>query len=408
MNKVTKKILAFNSNRNAEIVKIKYGFISQDVFRFYRGTCHLFYEDLAKKVRWKDDTKCCITGDLHLENFGTYKGDNRVVYFDMNDFDEALMAPATWEISRLLTSVYLAGHILQFSEKLAEELCHIYTTAYINVLENGKPIVIEKETATGLLEFFLERVQHRQQKEFIRSRIEKKNGHWKIIVDKEKTLPCMTDEKEKVAVALNDWLKKHLPGKKLQVQDVCYRIAGTGSVGIERYAALVYEKAKNRFHLVDIKEAAPSSLLPYSVYKQPAWQTEADRVVTLQKMVQHVSPAFLHTIYFGNKSFVVKELQPTQDRMDLALCKGKKNNLSDILVTMAEVTASGQLRSGGRQGSSITDDLLHFAANCEAWKKPLLQYAKKYAKQVVADYNSYKKDFEKGLVVKPAREAKTS
>ena len=48
-------------------------------------------------------TWCC--GDLHFENFGSYKGDNRLVYFDINDYDEAALAPATWDMLRLLTSL---------------------------------------------------------------------------------------------------------------------------------------------------------------------------------------------------------------------------------------------------------------------------------------------------------------
>jgi len=398
MNIVTKKIIAFNSSRDPELVKIKYGLISTDVFRFYRGTCHLFYEALAKNTGWRDDTKCWITGDLHLENFGTYKGDNRVVYFDMNDFDEALLAPASWEVCRLLTSIHLAAHVLGFNQQLAESLCHIYIDAYINVLLTGKPVVIEKETATGLLETFLKQVQQRQQKQFIQSKIVYTGGQWKILADKKKMLPCPAEQQQQVATALNNWLHTHLPQQQLTVKHVCYRIAGTGSVGIQRYAALVEDKTLGRFHLIDVKEATPSSLMRYTVYKQPKWNNEAERIVTLQKRVQHVSPAFLHTLIINKTSFVVKELQPSQDRMDLALCKGKKNRLAGILITMAQVTASGQLRSGGRQKSSIADDMIAFANNSLQWKKPLLDYAKKYAGQTMKDHTNYTADYKAGKV----------
>src|SRR6185503_12736779 len=97
------RILAFNKDRVPELLQLKYRLMAEDPFRFFRGTCHLFYEDLAGKITWKDDTKAWICGDLHLENFGSYKGDNRVVYFDVNDYDESLLAPASWEFVRLLT-----------------------------------------------------------------------------------------------------------------------------------------------------------------------------------------------------------------------------------------------------------------------------------------------------------------
>lgn len=397
MHTVTSKIIAFNHNRNPALVAIKYKLLSQDVFRFYRGTCHLFYEALAQNITWTDNTRCWITGDLHLENFGSYKGDNRVVYFDMNDFDEAIAAPATWEVTRLLTSIHLAAHVLKFEEKLADALCKIYLEAYIKVLQTGKPIVIEKETASGLLEYFLQQVARRPQKKFQRTKIEYNEGAWQLIIDNKKTLLCPAPARQKVMAAVSHWLKVNQPTRRLTVLDACYRVAGTGSVGIERYAVLLRNKETGRFRLVDVKEAKPSALAQYTVYRQPKWPSEAERVVSLQKIVQHVSPAFLHTLAIEHKSFVVKELQPTQDRMDLTLCKGKKDKMAAILITMAQVTASGQLRSSGRQKSSIADDMIAFAANNQTWKQPVLQYAKTYAKRVMTDYNNYCSDYKRGL-----------
>ena len=31
-----------------------------------------------------------FAGDAQVDNFGSYRGDNGLVYFDVNDFDEAL------------------------------------------------------------------------------------------------------------------------------------------------------------------------------------------------------------------------------------------------------------------------------------------------------------------------------
>src|SRR6202166_307112 len=86
--------------------------MSQNAFRFFRGTCHLFYEDLSKQNPLYQYPLTWICGDLHLENFGSYKGDNRLVYFDLNDFDEALLAPATWELARIITSIFVGFETL--------------------------------------------------------------------------------------------------------------------------------------------------------------------------------------------------------------------------------------------------------------------------------------------------------
>jgi len=89
-------IISYNSNRNPHIIKFKYDAIAQNAFRFLRGTCHLFYNDYVHLTPVSDDTTSSwICGDLHLENFGAYKGSTGLVYFDVNDFDESTRAPLT-------------------------------------------------------------------------------------------------------------------------------------------------------------------------------------------------------------------------------------------------------------------------------------------------------------------------
>lgn len=394
MPNVYERIQAFNKDRDPQLLELKYKLLSEDPFRFFRGTDHLFYEDLASGQNWEDKSRIWISGDLHLENFGSYKGDNRVVYFDINDFDEALMAPPTWEVVRLLTSIYVGGQSVNYDVQTAEALCKIYLDAYLQVLTSGKPLVIEKETADGLLVFFLDQVRQRKTRDLVRSRtIQKRNGLQLLIDDQKiKTLP--TVRKEQLLSFFKDWFAKTPGMEKFQAVDAGYRIAGTGSVGLQRYVLLVQEPASGKYRLLDVKEATPSSVLPYVKTTQPGWNSEADRVISLQKRLQHVSPAMLHAVHLEDKDFVLKELQPTADRMDLLLCEGKLNKLGRILVTMAHVTASGQLRCTGRQGSDIADDMITFAQQAGSWKVAVLDYAARYAQQVHADYQSYCNDYK--------------
>ncbi len=124
MQTVSERILAFNKKRVPvpALVKLKFELINKDVFRFYRGTCDIFYDAFSRKINWPDTSKCWITGDLHLENFGTYKGDNGVVYFDQNDFEELAPAPAIRELAGLLNSLPVAAPVLKLNEAMAEKL----------------------------------------------------------------------------------------------------------------------------------------------------------------------------------------------------------------------------------------------------------------------------------------------
>jgi len=55
---------------------------------------------------------------------------------------------------------------------------------------------------------------------------------------------------------------------------------------------------------------------------------------------------------------------------------------------MAFLTASAQLRSAGRQGAAVPDEVIAFGQNT-GWQTPLLDYARNYAGQVNKDYNEY-------------------
>jgi uncharacterized protein (DUF2252 family) len=395
---VIQKIQTFNKGRVPEFLQMKYAFMKQDIFRFFRGTCHLFYQDLSKNINWKDNTKCWISGDLHLENFGTYKGDDRIVYFDMNDFDEALLAPATWEGARFLTSIYVASHVVGYNKKKAQELAKRSVAIYVSALQKGKALSIDKETAGGLLKYFLEQLKQRKENAFVLSKIIFKKKNTRLIIDNIKTFKVASDEKKKMIVRFNKWLEKNLVEKKYRVIDLAYRVVGTGSVGIIRYVVLVREKGTKNFRLIDVKEALPSSVKPFVKTIQPKWKNEAARVTTLQKRVQYVPPALLDGFTMDKKSFVIKELQPTQDRMDLSLCKGKLKKLSAILVTMGEVAAWGQLRSAGTQGSSSVEELIDFADQHKNIEKALLDYARQYSKQVMNDYEEFCKGYKKLII----------
>ena len=83
------RIRSFNDEREPERLRIKFDKMAADPFSFFRGTCHLFYADWPKHTPLDEAPAAWLCGDLHLENFGSYKGDNRLTYFDINDFDEA-------------------------------------------------------------------------------------------------------------------------------------------------------------------------------------------------------------------------------------------------------------------------------------------------------------------------------
>jgi uncharacterized protein (DUF2252 family) len=46
MEKLFQRIVDFNKDRLPEMVQLKYEAMSENLFRYFRGTNHLFYQDL--------------------------------------------------------------------------------------------------------------------------------------------------------------------------------------------------------------------------------------------------------------------------------------------------------------------------------------------------------------------------
>ena len=111
MSDVVEQILSFNAGRDPQRLVLKYRNMRASAFVFLRGTCHLFYRRLPDSPLFSTAPLVWSCGDLHLQNFGSYKGDNRLVYFDLNDFDESALAPASWDLVRFLTSLQIGAAI---------------------------------------------------------------------------------------------------------------------------------------------------------------------------------------------------------------------------------------------------------------------------------------------------------
>src|SRR5215475_14529492 len=138
------RIIIYNHGRDPERLRLKYAAMKADAFAFLRGTCHLFYEDWPHTSPLNEAPRTWICGDLHLENFGSYKGDNRLTYFDINDFDEATLAPLTWDVTRLVTSLRLAAKLHKISAATGRDLEKAYLSHYRRALLDGKARWIER------------------------------------------------------------------------------------------------------------------------------------------------------------------------------------------------------------------------------------------------------------------------
>ncbi len=390
------EILKFNEGRDAERLALKYRAMRSTAFAFLRGTCHLYYRDLWREPLNFSSPVTWISGDLHLENFGSFKGDNRLTYFDVNDFDEAALAPCAWDLARFLASVLLGADTLGLSMSQSLTLSHAFLNAYAGTLRDGKARWIERATAEGMIRDLLRAVRKRKRVDLLKSRtVMARGGARALRIDGQRALKATPDDRARVAAALREFARHQADPKFFRVIDVARRIAGTGSLGVERYAILIEGRGlPNGNFLLDLKYQPGAASAPYLQQAQPAWSSEAERVVAVQHRMQAISPAFLTSLAIGSRSYVLRELMPSEHRLQLAHWNGKLQRLEKVMGSMGHVVAWDQLRSCARQGSASADELIAFARD-PGWRMPLLEWVRRYARQTQLDWRTYCKAYDR-------------
>jgi hypothetical protein len=79
----------------------------------------------------------CV-GDLHTENYGTWRDDDGRLVWGVNDFDDADAMPYAFDLVRLATSVFLAPH-LEIGEK---HVADAILEGYRDGLDNPAPTLV--------------------------------------------------------------------------------------------------------------------------------------------------------------------------------------------------------------------------------------------------------------------------
>lgn len=396
---VVQRILDHNAGREPERLQMKYDRMRSSPFVFLRGTCHLFYRRLPDDELFATAPKAWCCGDLHFENVGSYEGDNRQTYFDVNDFDEAALAPVTWDLVRLLSSLRVGADTLGIDAETARALCRVGVDAYAEALQRGKAFWIERDVADGVVRELLDHLRQRDRASFLAERTRGKGRSRRLKVDGRRVLKATDVDQARVRAFMATFAATRPDPEFFRVLDVERRVAGTGSLGLPRWVVLVHgDGGEHGPRLLDLKVSMPSSLdrRLRGVVTQPAWPDPATRIVTLQQRLQAVPMARLQAVRLDDQPAVLRELQPTEDRVSLDRATTSPAELRAFVAAMGRLAAWAHLRAGGQGGSATADELIDFGRR-RKWRERLLDAAEAMARQVERDAATYAAAHDDGV-----------
>jgi hypothetical protein len=255
-------------------------------------------------------------GDLHVENFGTWRDVEGRLVWGINDFDEVCHLPYLVDVIRLLTSAALAaaeGHLtITFNDAL-----EAFRSGYREHLETGGgPIVLaDQHPALGVM---------------ARARLKDPLRFWNGLT----RLPSIEGE---IPSEVRRSIKSMLPDRAIESLRFVHRVAGLGSLGRRRFVAV----GTWRGGLVarEAKELTSSAC----VWAGVSNDTRIYYQEALDNSVRCTDP-FVRSF----KEWVVRRLAPDCSRIELASLGTERDELR-LLRSMGRETANVHLATGKRK-----------------------------------------------------------
>jgi len=330
----TEILVSQNADRLRELVPLRFARMLADPFAFYRGSAAVMAADLAANPSTGIEIMCC--GDAHVSNFGMYAAPDRSIVFDLNDFDEAAVAPAEWDLKRLITSAIVggrhAGYPTNAIRRYVEEALVGYQTSLQAMLENMDVmdryyLRVEPERYVGKVsKGLLGVIQKTTARARTRTSAQVFKQIMKIGPDGTPRLreqpPVLQHVDEEIEAPLVEAVQEYLAAVPADVAlllshfrptDLALRVVGVGSVGTRCY--LVILVGPNGTPLIlQIKEANRSVLEEYGGWRQPAPMTAAIeakgqgvRVTDGQQILQAMSDVFLGTTRKDGRDYYIRQ-----------------------------------------------------------------------------------------------------
>ena len=284
----------------------------ESAFVFLRATFYRWMQLWPRHCADLDEAPSVVgAGDLHLENFGTWRDEDNRLVWGINDVDEACKVPYTLDLVRLATSALLAIREGHFAVTGRSACAAILDGYWSSIDRGGFPLVIDRQSRVGGIFRNLERDPQRywtKMRSFARA-----TGR----IPRKKLLAQMPDPDAPCTFV--------------------HRVAGAGSLGRQRFVAIA--KDGDGFAAREAKALVPSAA---------AWAREDGRPKiyveeVLENAVRVRDPSFV-----VRGRWMIRRLAPDCARIELADLPAERDELK-LLRSMGWETANLHLGSRRRK-----------------------------------------------------------
>lgn len=375
-------------------------------FSFFRGTAELMEADLRKQLNTPITTFIC--GDAHIGNFGFYASPERRLLFDLNDFDEAGINPWEWDLKRLLVSVLLAGEANGFKEKKLRQLLPLVAESYrksnkqmfeqttlarfypLNDVDRLVKASALDNDNSQLLTTIINRANKRDSEQVVRKFTTLDvRGNLCFRENAPRTMHVDDDVTSHIAAYFAAYRQSLRPDVNLllsqyHITDIVRHSVGVGSFGSRCYLVLL--TSIDGSHLVlQVKEALPTRQVGSQAETEitvALEQTEGQRIVDCQKILQSASDPFLGYFAGQQQSFYVRQFRDMKESIDLTQLDW--DQFQSYANTCAWTLAIAHCQS------PTAAEIRGYIGSGKHFDESLSTFAWSYAEQVKTDYAAFR------------------
>jgi hypothetical protein len=323
-----------------------------DPFPFFRGTYYLWALRWARAAGDLADAPAVLAvGDLHLENYGTWRDADGRLCWGVNDFDEADRLPYTADLARLAVSVRLARRSGASAVKTAGA-CRAVLAGYREALEaGGTPFVLEE--------------RHRRLRALAMHADREPARFWKRLTALLDGPPNEPPAEARAA------LVRELPAEGLSPQFRFRPRAGMGSLGKPRYVALA--RWDGSWTAREAKALTPPAT---------AWSAGGKPAASLAAEAAGRAARCPDPSYKPGPGWVLRRLGPRCSRIELAQLR-HAGDLPRLLRAMGAEAANVHLGTPGAAALVLAD----LARRPAGW---LADAARSLARLVERDWQAWR------------------
>ena len=405
-----------SKSRVPELVPVRYGRMMVSPFTYYRGAALPIATDLATTPVSGLAVQAC--GDAHLSNFGIFGSPERLLVFDVNDFDETVPGPWEWDVKRLAASLEVAGRGNGFGGKDRRQIVAATVASYRRAMRNFAGMTNldvwyahadvdqlqaqfqaqEKKRQRKAVDKGLAKARTRDSMQEVAKLTHLAGGRPRIIADPPLIVPIAdlapkqldrTGMETQLSDLIASYRRTLQTDRRFLLEtfgfaDMARKVVGVGSVGTRCWIVLMLGRDESDPLFLQVKEADKSVLAAFAGASK--YTNQGQRVVAGQRLMQASSDIFLgwQRIAAGldgkPHDFYVRQLRDWKYSIDI------EDLVPPGMRTYGEMCGWALARAHACSGDRIA--IAAYLGGSDVFDQAITRFAAAYADQNERDHQS--------------------